>query len=88
MEEHLKTQWTASGLNHNLLQRGRATFLLTNKTNLVGGQEEGQREDQEVSWEELAVAPGEGAQSLVALAEVEVLAVPQLQQEGAYAEGP
>lgn len=85
MEEHLNTGWT---VNNDLFQRGRVTFHLANRTNLVGGQEEGQREDQEVSWEELVVAPGEGAQSLVALAKVEVLAVPQPQQEGAYVEEP
>lgn len=58
-----------------------------NATNLVGGQEEDQREDQGVSWEELVVAPMEGVQSLVVLAMVEVPAGPQPQQEGACAEG-
>lgn len=57
-------------------------------TNLVGGQEAGQRVDQEASLEELGVDQVVEAQPLVGLASVEGLAVPLAQEEGVDADWP
>lgn len=57
-------------------------------TNLVVGQEGGQRVDQEASLEELGVDPVVEAQSWVDLASVEALAVPLAHQEGVDADRP
>lgn len=57
-------------------------------TNRVGGQEVGQRVDQEASLEELGVDRVVEAQSLVDLASVEALAVLLAQEEGVDADWP
>lgn len=64
-------------------------FQLINAfANLVGGQEAGQRVDQEASLEVLGVDPVVEAQPLVGLACVEALAVLPAQQEGVDADWP
>lgn len=72
--------------NHHIFKT--RYFSYKNITNLVGGQEEVQRVDQEASLEELGVDQVVEAQPLVDLASVEALAVPLAQEEEVDADWP
>lgn len=79
-------KWQIQGFFSSIQSWGHSIPNKSLKSNLVVGQEAGQRVDREASLEELGVDPVVEAQPSVDLASVEVLAAPLAQQGGADAD--